>query len=92
MRLGVPQPREKILSSESCVRSAAVVPKLPNEIILNMKHVPDEEARVTLTQLEVPFIINSIPVKALRGGYQSKFYAGQIQRMAKGLRPIDTRL
>ena len=67
MRLEVLQPRENILSSELCVGSAAVVPKLPKVIILNMKLVPDEEARVTLAQLEVPFIISNIPVKALGG-------------------------
>ena len=73
-------------------RPAAVLPRLPKEIMLNTKEVPDEEARVNLAPLTAPFLVNILPIKPLGGGFQSAFYAGQIQRMAKGLKPVECRI
>lgn len=73
-------------------RPAAVLPALPTEIILNTKEVADEDATITLAPLKVPFIINALPIKPLGGGYQSQYYAAQIQRMARGLKPVDSRI
>ena len=87
---------EAALNSRGCdligiARPAAVLPKLPKEIILNTE-VPDKEAQVTLAPLQIPWLTRHLPVKQVGAGFQSKYYASQIQRMAKGLLPIDTRL
>ena len=92
-RLGM----EAALESRGCdligvARPAAVLPRLPKEIILNAKEVANEDATVRLAPLQVPLVIQYIPIKPLGGGYQSKYYAGQIQRMGKGLEPVDSRL
>ena len=88
---------EAALDSRGCdligiARPAAVLPRLPKEIILNTKEIPDEEAQVTLAPLRVPWLIQHLPVKQVGAGFQSQYYASQIQRMARGLLPIDTRL
>lgn len=88
---------EAALQSGACdligiARPAAVMPALPKEIILNTKEVTDDDAKVTLAPLQVPFMINVLPIKPLGGGFQSKYYAGQIQRMARGLKPVDSRI
>ena len=87
---------EAALKSGGCdliglARPAAVLPKLPKEIILNEK-ISDEDARVVLAPVPTPGWIKWVPIKALGGGLQSKYYAGQIQRLAKGLRPVDSRI
>ncbi|PQE24954.1 hypothetical protein CJF32_00007309 [Rutstroemia sp. NJR-2017a WRK4] len=87
---------EAALQSGACdligiARPSAVLPKLPKEIILNTE-IPDEEATITLAPLKVPLLIKYVPVKQVGAGYQSKYYAGQIQRMAKGLLPVNTRI
>jgi len=73
-------------------RPAAVVPKLPKEIILNTQQIADEKAQVALAPVPVPFIIKHIPVKQVGAGVQSQYYGSQIQRMGQGLGPIDTRI
>lgn len=75
-------------------RPAAVLPALPKEIILNTKDVSDKQATVRLAPLKKPFLVRLLqgPVTAIGGGFQSIYYAGQIQRMAKGLRPVDNRI
>lgn len=87
---------EDAISSGGCDligigRPAAVLPKLPKEIILNTE-VPDEVAHVALAPLQVPFLVQMLPVKQVGAGYQTNYYCGQIQRMSRGLKPIDTRL
>ncbi|KAG4430479.1 hypothetical protein IFR05_014041 [Cadophora sp. M221] len=91
-RLGM----EAALESGGCdlvglARPAAVLPKLPKEIILNEK-VSDEDARVVLAPVKVPGWLKLIPINALGAGFQSQYYASQIKRIAKGLLPIDTRV
>lgn len=91
------QGMETALQSGACdligiARPAAILPCLPKEIILNAKEVSDEEAKVILTPLQVPFIFKALPIKSLGAGYQSTYYAGQVQRMGKGLKPIDSRI
>ncbi|KAB8293091.1 hypothetical protein EYC80_007450 [Monilinia laxa] len=86
---------EEALQSGGCdligiARPAAVIPKLPMEIILN-KDIPDEEANITLAPLSVPFLVRHSPIKQVGAGFQSMYYASQIQRLAKGLSPIDNR-
>ena len=88
---------EAALNSGACDligvgRPAAVLPRLPKEIILNTKEVPDEEAQVALAPLRVPFYLRYVPVKQLGAGYQTQYYTSQIQRIARGLAPVDTRL
>lgn len=88
---------EAALTSRGCdligiARPAAVLPRLPKEIILNTKEVPDEEAQVSLAPLRIPWLMQHIPVKQVGAGFRTKYYASQIQRMGIGLLPIDTRL
>jgi 2,4-dienoyl-CoA reductase-like NADH-dependent reductase (Old Yellow Enzyme family) len=73
-------------------RPAAVIPRLPKEIILNTEQVPDEKAQVALAPVPVPFLIKHSPVKQVGAGLQSQYYASQIHRMGEGLEPIDTRI
>lgn len=73
-------------------RPAAVLPKLPKEIILDTKGVPDEEAHVALGPVKVPFLKQLVPVKLVGAGHQTQYYSRQIGRMSKGLKPADTRL
>lgn len=92
-RLGM----EAALQSGGCdligiARPAAILPRLPKEIILNTKEVADEDATIKLKSLQVPLIIRYLPIKPIGAGLQSAYYAGQIQRMGKGLEPVDSRL
>jgi 2,4-dienoyl-CoA reductase-like NADH-dependent reductase (Old Yellow Enzyme family) len=92
-RLGM----EDALASGGCDiigigRPAAVLPKLPKEIILNTKEVPDDDAQVALERVKVPFWAQLVPVKQIGAGYQTQYYSRQIRRMSRGLKPIDTRL
>ncbi|KAF7928933.1 uncharacterized protein EAE97_009775 [Botrytis byssoidea] len=87
---------EEALKSGGCdligiARPAAVIPKLPNEIILN-KDIPDEEANITLKPLSPPFLVRHMPVKQVGAGYQSMYYSSQIQRMAQGMAPVNTKV
>jgi 2,4-dienoyl-CoA reductase-like NADH-dependent reductase (Old Yellow Enzyme family) len=91
------QGMEAALQSGACdligiARPAAVLPRLPKETIFNTKEVPDEEARVNLAPFQVPFIVSVLPIKPLGEGLQSAYYAGQIQRIAKGLKPVECRI
>ncbi len=90
-RIGI----ESALNSGACDligigRPGAVLPHLPKDIILN-ETVKDEDASVVLKPLVLPMWINWTPITAVGAGYQSYYYASQIQRMGKGLQPIDTR-
>jgi hypothetical protein len=92
-RLGM----EDALASGGCDiigigRPAAVLPKLPKDIILNTKEVPDDEAQVALEPVKVPFWAQLVPVKQIGAGYQTQYYSRQIRRMSRGLKPTDTRL
>jgi hypothetical protein len=68
---------------------------VPKEIILN-ENVKDEDASVKLKPVSMPkfysYLSWLLPVKIMGGGFASVYYAGQIQRMGNGLKPIDTRL
>jgi 2,4-dienoyl-CoA reductase-like NADH-dependent reductase (Old Yellow Enzyme family) len=95
-RLGM----EAALQSGGCdligiARPATVLPKLPKEIILN-EDIKDEDARVSLKPVRLPKLYGYLnwllPVKSMGAGYTSVYYAGQIQRMGDGLKPLDTRL
>ena len=86
---------EAALKSGACdiigiARPASVLPLLPKEIILN-EEVKDEDASVKLKPLALPGWVKWSPVTSVGAGLQSDYYAGQIQRIAKGLRPIDSR-
>jgi 2,4-dienoyl-CoA reductase-like NADH-dependent reductase (Old Yellow Enzyme family) len=76
-------------------RPAAVLPRLPKEIILN-ENIKDEDASVKLKPVVLPKVYSYLnwlmPVKIMGGGYTSVYYAGQIQRMGDGLKPVDARL
>ncbi|OCT45019.1 NADPH dehydrogenase [Cladophialophora carrionii] len=92
-RLGM----EAALESRGCdligiARPAAILPSLPKDIIFNTEGVPDEEAQVSLAPLRLPWLFRHLPVKQVGAGFQTKYYASQIQRMGAGLVPIDTRL
>ena len=90
-RLGM----EAALASGACDiigigRPSTVIPHLPKDIILN-ENIKDEEASVVLKPLATPSWMRLIPINALGAGYQSDYYAAQIQRIGKGLKPIDTK-
>jgi 2,4-dienoyl-CoA reductase-like NADH-dependent reductase (Old Yellow Enzyme family) len=72
-------------------RPAAVVPKLPKLVLLN-KEVIDAEAKIRLERVEMGWLMSKVPIKSLGAGAESTYYGGQIQRMGKGLQPVDTRL
>ena len=91
---------EAALQSGGCdmvglARPAAVLPRLPKEIIMN-ESIKDEDANVSLKPVILPKFYNYLhwllPVKIMGGGYSSMYYAGQIQRMGNGLRLFDARL
>ncbi|KFY16822.1 hypothetical protein V492_01062 [Pseudogymnoascus sp. VKM F-4246] len=73
-------------------RPAAVVPKLPKEIIFNTSEVPDEKADVSLARLEIPLYVRTLGVKLVGAGVQTTYYASQIGRMGRGLAPVDNRI
>lgn len=86
---------EDALKSGACdiigiARPAAVIPGLPREVILN-EEVGDEDASVRLRPLVMPGWVKWVPIRSVGAGAQSNYYAGQIQRMGKGLRPVDSR-
>jgi 2,4-dienoyl-CoA reductase-like NADH-dependent reductase (Old Yellow Enzyme family) len=96
-RLGM----EAALRSGGCdligiARPTAILPRLPKEIILNEEKVKDEDASLRLKPLTTPKLYSYLqwllPVKIIGSGWQSLYYAQQIQRMGNGLKPIDTRL
>ncbi|KAJ5888761.1 Aldolase-type TIM barrel [Penicillium taxi] len=64
-------------------RPAAVNPGFPH--LLLDESVPDEEARLPLGLVPTPFLAKWLPKNLVGAGVESAFYAGQIQRMAKGL-------
>lgn len=70
-------------------RPATVKPKLPKEIILNTKEVPDERASVALTPYDAPWLIKHFPLKMVGMGAATKHYGDQIKRMGDGLEPVD---
>lgn len=72
-------------------RPAAVVPKLPKLVLLN-KEILDADATIRLKRLEMGWLMRTVPIKPLRAGAESTYYGEQIERMGKGLRPIDTRV
>ena len=91
---------EAALQSGGCdmiglARPAAVLPRLPREIILN-ESIKDVDATVSLKPVILPkfysYLHWLLPVKIMGGGYGSMYYAGQIQRMGDGLKPVDARL
>ncbi|KAG9241056.1 NADH:flavin oxidoreductase/NADH oxidase-like protein [Calycina marina] len=71
-------------------RPTTVIPYLPKDIILN-EQIPDADADLRLKDLPSPWYM-SLAGKVIGAGAQSTYYAGQILRMGKGLKPIDTRL
>lgn len=73
-------------------RPAAVVPRLPKEIILNTKDVTDEQADVSLARFQMPFIVRRFGLKQVGAGVQAAYYGEQIGRMGRGLAPIDNRI
>ncbi|OBT67038.1 hypothetical protein VE03_04429 [Pseudogymnoascus sp. 23342-1-I1] len=73
-------------------RPAAVVPRLPKEIILNTKDVTDEQADVSLARLQMPLIVRKFGLKQVGAGVQTAYYGEQIGRMGRGLAPIDNRI
>jgi hypothetical protein len=70
-------------------RLAAVVPKLLKLVLLN-KRVIDTEAKIWLKCVEMGWLMSKVPIKALGAGAEGTYYRGQIQRMGKGLQPVDT--
>jgi 2,4-dienoyl-CoA reductase-like NADH-dependent reductase (Old Yellow Enzyme family) len=91
---------EAALQSGGCdmiglARPAAVLPRLPREIILD-ESIKDADATVSLKPVILPkfysYLHWLLPVKIMGGGYGSMYYAGQIQRMGDGLKPVDARL
>ena len=72
-------------------RHAAVVPKLPKSVLLN-KEIFDSDATIRPKCVEMGWLMRKLPIKSLGGGAESTYYGEQIERMGKGLQPIDTRV
>jgi hypothetical protein len=86
---------EAALASGACDiigigRPASVIPHLPKDIILN-ENIKDKDASVRLKPLVLPTWMKWTPIHSLGAGFQSDYYASQIQRIGKGLKPIDTK-
>ncbi|GLI80303.1 hypothetical protein PoHVEF18_008656 [Penicillium ochrochloron] len=64
-------------------RPAAVDPKFP--LLLLDEEVPDEKAVLLLEKAPVPWFAKWLPRNLIGAGAESTYYAGQIQRLAKGL-------
>lgn len=84
------------VESNSCdivglARPAAILPRLPKEILFN-ENVPDDEASLRLKPVNTGLLTRLVPIKALGAGAESLHYCKQIQRMGKGLQPIDCRV
>jgi 2,4-dienoyl-CoA reductase-like NADH-dependent reductase (Old Yellow Enzyme family) len=82
------------LNSGACdligiARPAAVMPRLPKEVILNQE-ITDEKASVVLERLRMPWLMSWVPIRQIGAGWQSTYYAGQIQRMGRGESPVNT--
>jgi 2,4-dienoyl-CoA reductase-like NADH-dependent reductase (Old Yellow Enzyme family) len=72
-------------------RPAAVLPQLPNTILLN-KDISDSDAQFHLKKIDLGFLLRCIPVKALGAGAEGDFYTSQIDRIGKGLQPENNLL
>lgn len=72
-------------------RPAAVLPRLPKEIILN-EEVGDADADVRLRRLVLPWWVSWIPLRQVGVGYGSAYYQMQIQRFARGEETVDNRV
>ncbi|KAL4918134.1 hypothetical protein BDW62DRAFT_181891 [Aspergillus aurantiobrunneus] len=82
---------EYALSQNACDligigRPAAIDPGFPR--LLLDESLGEEEAQLTLKRVGVPFWAKWIPLNAIGAGAESSYYAGQIQRIAKGLRTM----
>ncbi|KAF3392426.1 hypothetical protein F1880_008592 [Penicillium rolfsii] len=64
-------------------RPAAINPKFP--LLLLDEEVPDEKAVLLLEKAPVPWYAKWLPRNLIGAGAESTYYAGQIQRLAKGL-------
>ncbi|KFX90929.1 hypothetical protein V490_06190 [Pseudogymnoascus sp. VKM F-3557] len=73
-------------------RPAAIVPRLPKEIILNTKDVSDEQANVALASVQMNLLVQTLGIKIVGAGAVTAYYQGQIERLGKGLAPVDTRI
>ncbi|KAH8597181.1 NADH:flavin oxidoreductase/NADH oxidase-like protein [Bisporella sp. PMI_857] len=86
---------ERALQSKACDliglgRPGAALPKLPKEIILN-DSISDEAATVRLKKTQLPWWESLTGKKIAGAGAETIYYSGQIQRMGKGLPPIESR-
>ena len=95
-RLGM----EAALQSGGCdligiARPAAVLPRLPNEIILN-EDLKDVDASIKLKLIKSPKWFSLLgwlaPLKLIGAGAQTVYYAEQIQKMGRGLKPVNVRM
>lgn len=73
-------------------RPAAIVPRLPKEIILNTKDVSNEQANVALASVQMNLLVQTLGIKIVGAGAVTAYYQGQIERLGKGLAPVDTRI
>ncbi|EPS29192.1 hypothetical protein PDE_04141 [Penicillium oxalicum 114-2] len=64
-------------------RPAAVDPKFP--LLLLDEKVADEDAKIVLNKAPIPWYAKWLPRNLIGAGAESTYYAGQIQRLAKGL-------
>ncbi|KAL4889749.1 putative FMN binding oxidoreductase [Aspergillus ambiguus] len=67
-------------------RPAAVDPAFPRRLLDDS--VAEEDARLPLNAVPVPFYMKLVPVRGVGAGLESSYYAGQIQRIAKGLKAV----
>ncbi|KAL4957427.1 hypothetical protein BDW69DRAFT_156293 [Aspergillus filifer] len=67
-------------------RPAAIDAYFPQKLLDD--GVSEEESRMDLKRVTVPFWAKWIPLAAIGAGAESSYYTGQIQRIAKGLKTI----
>lgn len=72
-------------------RPAAILPKLPAEIILNTE-LTDQQATMKMKTIKIPWWAAMLPIRPLGASAKTAIYNKQIARMGKGLQPVDLRV
>ncbi|KAJ5964723.1 uncharacterized protein N7479_004599 [Penicillium vulpinum] len=67
-------------------RPAAIDPRFP--LLLLDESVADEEARLLLNKVPVPWYTRFLPLNLIGAGAESTYYSVQIQRLAKGIAAV----
>jgi 2,4-dienoyl-CoA reductase-like NADH-dependent reductase (Old Yellow Enzyme family) len=89
---------EAALQSRACDligigRPACILPRLPKEIIFNEENISDDDARLWLKPVPIPFWARLAPWKGVGAGIDTLYYTSHgIHVLGKGDKPVDNRL